>query len=233
MNKTPSVSVVVPFFNEADGLEAVCSELRDVLAKELSDFEVALIDDGSSDDTGAKLEAIARAWPEARVFHLRENKGQSAALLFGFSRTTAPIIVTMDGDGQNDPHDIPRLLARLVEADMGGGVRVDRQDGWVRRRVPRMADQRRPDLLGGGCHEAGGPRQMVSPPMPRASRLLATILRFGQDRSSVSASWAHASTRCSQLSSTSSNCLLCRYSLRLSNVELPALSLTPSAEATA
>lgn len=155
MSETPSIAVVVPFFNEAANLEAVCGELRDVLTKELSDVEVALIDDGSSDGTGAKLEAIARGWPEARVFRLRENKGQSAALLFGFSKTTAPIIVTMDGDGQNDPHDIPRLLARLVEADMVVGVRVDRQDTWMRRRISRIANQVRSDLLGDGVSDSG------------------------------------------------------------------------------
>ncbi len=155
MSGMPSIAVVVPFFNEAENVDAFCSELRDVLTKELSDVEVALIDDGSSDGTGAKLEAIARAWPEARVFHLRENKGQSAALLFGFSRTTAPIIVTMDGDGQNDPHDIPRLIARLVEADMVVGVRVDRQDTWMRRRISRIANQVRSDLLGDGVSDSG------------------------------------------------------------------------------
>ncbi len=155
MKGPPAVAVVVPFFNEASNLEAVCGELREVVAKELSEVEVALIDDGSSDGTGAALEAIARSWHEARVFRLRENKGQSAALLFGFSKTTAPIIVTMDGDGQSDPHDIPRLLARLVEADMVVGVRVDRQDTWMRRRVSRIANQVRSDWLGDGVSDAG------------------------------------------------------------------------------
>lgn len=155
MSQPPSVAVVVPFFNEAANLEAVCSELRHVLTEEVGDVEVALIDDGSSDDTCAKLDAIARHWPEARVFHFHENKGQSAALLYGFSKTTAPIIVTLDGDGQNDPHDIPRLLARLVEADMVVGVRVDRQDSWLRRRISRIANEVRSDLLGDGVSDAG------------------------------------------------------------------------------
>ncbi len=155
MNQTPAIAVVVPFFNEAGNLETFCAELREVITQELSAVEVALINDGSSDETGAKLDAIARNWPEARAFHFRENRGQSAALLFGFSKTTAPIIVTLDGDGQNDPHDIPRLLARLAEADMVVGVRVDRQDSWMRRRISRIANQVRSDLLGDGLSDAG------------------------------------------------------------------------------
>ncbi|MBA3831479.1 MAG: glycosyltransferase [Chthoniobacterales bacterium] len=155
MNATPSIAVVVPFFNEEASVEEVCRELRQVLTDELSDVEVALIDDGSSDGTGAKLDNITRGWPEARVFHLDENKGQSAALLFGFNKTTAPILVTMDGDGQNDPHDIPKLLLRFVEADMVVGVRVDRQDSWMRRQISRIANQVRSDLLGDGVSDAG------------------------------------------------------------------------------
>lgn len=155
MKTTPSIAVVVPFFNEEANVEEVCRELRQVLTEESFDVEVALVDDGSSDETGARLDRIARSWPDACAYHLRENKGQSAALLFGFSKTTAPIIVTMDGDGQNDPHDIPRLLLRLVEANMVVGVRVDRQDTWMRRRISRIANQVRSDLLGDGVSDAG------------------------------------------------------------------------------
>ncbi len=154
MNETTSIAVVVPFYNEAGNVDAVCGELRDVVQK-LGAVEVAFVNDGSKDSTGAKLDAVARDWPDARVFHLSENKGQSAALLSGFSKTTAPVIVTMDGDGQNDPHDIPRLLARLVEADMVVGVRVDRQDGWVRRRISQVANRVRSDWLGDGVSDAG------------------------------------------------------------------------------
>ena len=155
MSQAPSIAIVVPFYNEVENVEAVCGELRDVVKNLGGTVEVAFVDDGSKDGTGAKLDAVARAWPEAQVFHLPENKGQSAALLFGFSKTTAPIIVTMDGDGQNDPHDIPRLLARLIEADMVVGVRVDRQDGWMRRWISRVANQVRSDWLGDGVSDAG------------------------------------------------------------------------------
>lgn len=155
MNEAPSFAVVVPFFNEERSVDSVCAELRRVLTDELSGAEVVLIDDGSTDGTGARLSKIAAAWPAARVFRFRENRGQSAALLFGFSNTIAPIVVTMDGDGQNDPHDIRRLLARLAEADMVVGARVERQDSWMRRKISRIANHIRSDLLGDGVSDSG------------------------------------------------------------------------------
>ena len=141
MTSEPSFAVVVPFFNEERNVGAVCGELRRFLESRLADSEVVLVDDGSSDQTGAKLDEIARDWPACRVFHFKENQGQSAALLFGFSKTNAPILITLDGDGQNDPHDIPKLLTRLDGADMVVGARMDRQDSWMRRKISRIANR--------------------------------------------------------------------------------------------
>ncbi|HEY5036414.1 MAG TPA: glycosyltransferase family 2 protein, partial [Chthoniobacterales bacterium] len=155
MNATPAIAVVIPFFNEEPNVVEVCRELRQVLPTEFSDIEVALIDDGSTDGTAAILDRVASDWPEARVYHLPENQGQSAALLFGFRRTSAPIVVTMDGDGQNDPADIGRLLARLDEADMVVGARVNRRDSWMRRKISRIANVVRSALLGDGVSDAG------------------------------------------------------------------------------
>lgn len=147
--------MVVPFFNEERNVWEVCRELRAVLDRELSASEVILIDDGSSDRTGANLDEVAVRWPACRVFHLGENQGQSAALLFGFGRSIAPVIVTMDGDGQNDPRDIVRLLPLLEDADMVVGVRVERQDSWMRRRISRIANSIRSRALGDGVSDAG------------------------------------------------------------------------------
>ncbi|MEO6970522.1 MAG: glycosyltransferase [Chthoniobacterales bacterium] len=155
MNREASFAVVVPFFNEERNAGIVCRELRSLLEAELPDGEVILIDDGSSDRTGANLDEIARNWTACRVFHLEKNQGQSAALLFGFSKTTAPVIVTMDGDGQNDPHDIPKLIARLEGADMVVGARVERQDSWMRRRISHIANRVRSTWLGDGLSDAG------------------------------------------------------------------------------
>ena len=155
MTGEPTFAVVVPFFNERSNVEAVCLELKAVVEKELPGCEVVLVDDGSNDGTAAALDELARHWLNCRVYHLEENQGQSAALLFGFRKTKASFIVTMDGDGQNDPHDIPKLLARLDEADMVIGVRVLRQDSWGRRVVSRIANRIRSRWLGDGVSDAG------------------------------------------------------------------------------
>ena len=155
MTGEPTFAVVVPFFNERSSVDAVCLELKTVVEKELPGCEVVLVDDGSSDGTAAALDDLGRHWPNCRVYHLEENQGQSAALLFGFGKTTASFIVTLDGDGQNDPHDIPKLLARLDEVDMVIGARVSRQDSWGRRVVSRIANRIRSRWLGDGVSDAG------------------------------------------------------------------------------
>lgn len=155
MNGEPSFAVVVPFFDEEGNVGTVCSELRRFLEGGFADAEVILVNDGSNDWTGATLNEIALNWPACRVFHLEGNRGQSAALLFGFGQTTAPVLVTMDGDGQNDPNDIPRLLHLLSDADMVVGSRVNRQDSWIRRKISRVANFYRAKWLGDGVSDAG------------------------------------------------------------------------------
>ncbi|MGH8093946.1 MAG: glycosyltransferase [Chthoniobacterales bacterium] len=155
MKCEPSFAVVVPFYNEEANVEFVCGELRALMKGDLSDGEVVAVDDGSSDRTAVILRQIAQEWLACRVFHFDDNKGQSAALLFGFSQTAAPVIVTMDGDGQNDVHDIPKLLARLKEADMVVGIRTDRKDSWVRHKISQIANGIRSRLLGDGVRDTG------------------------------------------------------------------------------
>ncbi len=155
MIERPSLAVVVPFFNEESAVKRVCRELKGVLDLKLPDTEVILLDDGSADRTGEKLDRIAATWRRARVFHLGQNRGQSAALLFGFGKAEAPIVATMDGDGQNDPYDLVRLLRRLDEADMVVGKRIARQDSWARRAVSRIANLFRSKLLADGVSDAG------------------------------------------------------------------------------
>ena len=155
MTGAPSFAIIIPFFDEAQNVELVCLELKEVLRKELSDGEVILVDDGSEDGTGDLLDRVASNWPECRVFHLDRNRGQAAALLLGFSKTTAAVIVTMDGDGQNDPRDIAKLLAGLEEADMVVGARVRRRDSWPRRKISRIANYIRADFLRDGVSDSG------------------------------------------------------------------------------
>ncbi|MGI8890061.1 MAG: glycosyltransferase [Chthoniobacterales bacterium] len=151
----PALSIIVPFYNEGRNVADVCLELKAVQEHMLPECEVILVDDGSTDGSGGTMDRLAVSWPGCRVFHLSENRGQSAALVFGLSHALAPIIATLDGDGQNDPRDIPRLLLRLEGADMVVGVRMERQDSWVRRKISRIANFYRSSWLGDGVSDAG------------------------------------------------------------------------------
>jgi glycosyltransferase involved in cell wall biosynthesis len=118
-------------------------------------YEALLVDDGSTDGTAASLQAFAASWPECTVVRLPQNQGQAAALLAGFSRARGEIIVTLDGDGQNDPADIPLLLDALAQADMVAGVRSERRDSLLRRGMSRLANAVRRWLLKDGVVDTG------------------------------------------------------------------------------
>jgi len=147
---TFDLSVVIPFYNEAPNVSEVLEELTAVLEKELAGaFEVVAVNDGSSDGTGALLEALALRRPNLRVVHIEPHSGQSAALEAGFAVCRAEAIATMDGDGQNDPRDIPRLLRllHLEGVEMVCGIRARRRDGLVRRVSSRIANRVRDAAL--------------------------------------------------------------------------------------
>jgi len=133
------ISVVVPVYNEAGNLPELHRQLADVLGGEA---EFIFVDDGSTDDSWAVLGALAGSDERVRLLRLRRNFGQTAALSAGIDHARGRIIVPMDGDLQNDPRDIPRLLARLDEGyDVVSGWRVDRQDP-LHRRVPSVVANR-------------------------------------------------------------------------------------------
>jgi glycosyltransferase involved in cell wall biosynthesis len=135
----PQLSVVVPVYNEAPNVEALVQELRATLDRLTLTAEVVLIDDGSTDETFALLVAAAAADPRFRLVRLRRNFGQTAALAAGLDHATGSIIVTMDGDLQNDPADIPQLVAALdAGADVVNGWRRDRKDPFLSRQLPSI-----------------------------------------------------------------------------------------------
>jgi dolichol-phosphate mannosyltransferase len=148
-------SVIVPFFNEEQSAASFLTDLRKCLAGLSLLYEALLVDDGSTDGTAASLQAFAASWPECTVVRLPQNQGQAAALLAGFSRARGEIIVTLDGDGQNDPADIPLLLDALAQADMVAGVRSERRDSWLRRGMSRLANAVRRWLLKDGVVDTG------------------------------------------------------------------------------
>ena len=135
----PYLSIVVPVYNEEANVDALVAELRATADRLTVTAEIVLVDDGSSDDTFAGLVAAAGDDPRIHLVRLMRNFGQTAALAAGLDHASGEIIVTMDGDLQNDPADIPRLLATLDAGyDVVTGWRRDRQDPFLSRRLPSI-----------------------------------------------------------------------------------------------
>jgi glycosyltransferase involved in cell wall biosynthesis len=131
------ISVVVPVYNEYDSLPALLEALTQVLEVLAHPYEIICIDDGSTDGSGDRLRELAQQYPRLRAVLLRRNYGQTAAMAAGFDYALGSVVITMDGDLQNDPTDIPRLLDRLNEGyDLVSGWRKDRQDNTLTRLIP-------------------------------------------------------------------------------------------------
>ena len=154
-----SLSVVVPVKDEAGNVAPLANEIAAALKAERN-YEIIFVDDGSNDATAAELLALRPALP-LRVLAHERNLGQSRALRTGVRAARGEIIVTLDGDGQNDPADIPRLLALLrAEAanpgfGMVAGERVKRRDNWQKRLASRFANRLRRSLLGDNASDTG------------------------------------------------------------------------------
>ena len=102
----PKISVIVPFFYEEQNVVSLLAEIRAVCDGLGKRYEGIFVNDGSTDATGRRLDEVAKGWPEAKTFHFQSNHGQAAALYFGMKRAAGEILVTLDGDGQNDPANI-------------------------------------------------------------------------------------------------------------------------------
>lgn len=133
------VSVVIPVFNERENLRQLHVELGEAMARLGKTYEVIYIDDGSSDGSRDVLRRIHEEDPHVRLLIFRRNFGQTAAVAAGFGATHGDIVVTLDGDLQNDPADIPMLIAKLEEGyDLVSGWRRDRKDVFLHRRLPSL-----------------------------------------------------------------------------------------------
>jgi len=131
------VSIVIPVFNEEAVIKEIIEETIEVVRRRNISFELLVIDDGSTDDTWRIVKELAGIYPEIKAIRLGRNFGQTPALSAGFSRTQGKIIVSMDGDGQNDPNDIPRLLEKIEEGyDLVNGWRKKRKDPLFSRKIP-------------------------------------------------------------------------------------------------
>ena len=145
------LSVVIPIHNEVENIEALVAEFRDVLDAWGRPYELLLIDDGSTDGSFACLQKLQARTPQLRVIQFRRNFGQTAAFAAGFAHARGRLVVTADGDLQNDPRDIPAMVARLDGNDGNDGTgpydlvcgwREKRQDPFLHRRLPSILANR-------------------------------------------------------------------------------------------
>lgn len=143
MAPLPDLSVVIPIHNESPNLRELCREFVDVLTRWGRPFEILLIDDGSTDDSFEILRGLQAADPRLRVIQFRRNFGQTAAFAAGFAHARGRYIATADGDLQNDPGDIPAMVASVETGDdIVCGWRKDRKDTFINRRLPSIIANR-------------------------------------------------------------------------------------------
>jgi glycosyltransferase involved in cell wall biosynthesis len=175
----PELSIVVPIHNEAPNLRELHRELTDTL-RQGRPYEILLIDDGSTDESFAILREIQAADSHVRVVRFRRNFGQTAAFSAGFALARGGIIVTSDGDLQNDPRDIPALVAELERgADIVCGWRRSRQDTWLTRRLPSIiANKLISKATGVALHDYGCSLKAFRAEVVKPLRLYGEMHRF-------------------------------------------------------
>lgn len=179
MTEAPFISVVIPLFNEAENL----SELHEQLSRSLTSFgrpyEILLVDDGSTDDTIPRLLEIESRDPHVRVLSLRRNFGQTAAFSAGFDHAQGSVVVTSDGDLQNDPQDIPTLVRKLEEGyDMVCGWRKSRRDPLSKRLPSFFANRLIGWATGVRLHDYGCSLKAIRIEVVRGLKLYGEMHRF-------------------------------------------------------
>jgi glycosyltransferase involved in cell wall biosynthesis len=154
---TVNLSVIIPVFNEDGNVEPLYSRLKPVLQRMGRSYEIIFIDDGSRDATFSALRRLNEGDPACKIIRFRRNFGQTAALAAGFAHARGEVMITLDGDLQNDPRDIPELLAKIEEGyDVVSGWRFHRKDGFITRRLPSAcANWLISKITGVGLHDYG------------------------------------------------------------------------------
>src|SRR5947208_16295694 len=183
------ISIVIPVYNEMEAIPELYRVLKDVLDGLAKSTEIISIDDGSRYGSGAAVDELAHSDARVQVLHLRRNYGQTAAIMAGFQHCTGDVIIPMDGDGQNDPADIPRLLSKLSEGyDVVSGWRTDRNDRFSRRLPSVAANRLISSLLGVPLHDYGCSLKAYRREVIQDVRLYGEMHRFIP----IYASWAGA-----------------------------------------
>lgn len=174
------ISIVVPVYNEVENLEQCHRELDAVLRTIADVYEIIYVDDGSTDGSADILKQLAEEQPHTRAVLLRRNYGQTAAFAAGIAHSRGDVIITIDADNQNDPADIPALLAKMKEGfDVVSGWRYQRHDAAVSRKLPsRIANWLISLVIGVRLHDYGCSFKAYDGDMLRAVRLYGEMHRF-------------------------------------------------------
>jgi glycosyltransferase involved in cell wall biosynthesis len=178
MVASPWLSIVIPVHDEVENLEELYRELSESLKSLEDSAEIILVDDGSRDGSLAKMRELAVRDPRVCPVALAGNHGQTAALEAGFGKVRGEITVTLDADLQNDPADIPRLLALLDRADVVNGVRTERHDSWVRKFSSRIGNGFRNWMTGESVTDVGCSLRAMRTSYLRRVKLFRGMHRF-------------------------------------------------------
>ncbi len=151
------ISIIIPVFNESESISFLLDEVISVMKSHKFNFELIVVDDGSKDNTHQVLEQLTIKIKELSVISLRKNYGQTAAMSAGFDKSKGDILITLDGDLQNDPNDIPKLISEINSGyDLICGWRFDRKDKLVKRKIPsRIANKLIANVTGLKLHDYG------------------------------------------------------------------------------
>ena len=174
------ISIVIPVFNEEKNVPILYKRLKEVLDKLPYDYEIIFVNDGSTDKTGKILEEIAKEDKKVKVIEFARNFGQTPAMVAGMDYATGDVIITMDGDLQNDPKDIPRLLEKIEEGyDVVSGWRKNRKDAAVSRKLPsKIANWLIGRLTGVKIHDYGCTLKAYRSDVIKNVRLYGELHRF-------------------------------------------------------
>jgi len=175
-----SISVVIPIYNERDNVELQHRALTDALAPTNRAYELIFVNDGSRDGTTEKLEALAARDAHVKIVDFRRNYGQTAAMQAGIRHATLDYVVTIDGDLQNDPTDIPMMVAKLEEGyDLVHGWRKQRQDAFVNRKLPsKIANWLISRVTGFPVHDLGCTLKVIRREIAQELELYGEMHRF-------------------------------------------------------
>ncbi len=156
-NPNQLISIIIPVFNESESIGYLLDEVLNVMCSNKLNFEIVVVNDGSQDSTSNVLDELTIKIKELTVITLRTNYGQTAAMAAGFDNSNGEVVITLDGDLQNDPNDIPKLISHINEGyDLICGWRYDRKDKLINRRIPsKIANKLIANVTGLKLHDYG------------------------------------------------------------------------------